>query len=51
MQGIEEVDDSARYLFSGLSRGVVGELHRVDSGHRVVAMKHPDAPDISPSKE
>lgn len=28
------------------SRGVTGEVHRVDSGYRVVGMKRPDAPDI-----
>lgn len=51
MRGIEEVGDGALYLFSDLSRGVAGELHHVDSGHRVVGIKHPEAPDISLSKE
>jgi enoyl-[acyl-carrier-protein] reductase (NADH) len=44
---IEEVGDSAQYLLSELSRGVTGEVHHVDSGYHVVAMKSPDAPDIS----
>ena len=44
---IEEVGDSALYLLSGLSRGVTGEVHHVDSGYHVVGMKRPDAPDIS----
>lgn len=51
MRGIEEVADSALYLLSDLSRGVIGGLHDVDSGHRVVSMKYPDAPDISLAKD
>ena len=44
---IEEVGDSALYLLSGLSRGVTGEIHHVDSGYHVVGMKRPDAPDMT----
>jgi enoyl-[acyl-carrier protein] reductase I len=44
---IEEVGDSALYFLSGLSRGVTGEVHHVDSGYHVVGMKRPEAPDIS----
>jgi enoyl-[acyl-carrier-protein] reductase (NADH) len=32
-----------------LSRCVTGEVRHVDSGYHVVDMKHPNAPDISPS--
>jgi enoyl-[acyl-carrier protein] reductase I len=43
---IEEVGDAAVYLLSDLSRGVTGEIHRVDTGYHIIGMKHPDAPDI-----
>jgi enoyl-[acyl-carrier protein] reductase I len=48
---IEEVGDTAVYLLSDMSRGVTGEIHHVDAGYHIVGMKHPDAPDISVSKE
>ncbi|MBX3576025.1 MAG: enoyl-ACP reductase FabI [Rhizobiaceae bacterium] len=48
---LEEVGDSALYLLSGLSRGVTGEIHHVDSGYHVVGMKSVDAPDLSVVKE
>ena len=43
-------DNRSIDLFSDLSRGVTGEVHRVGSGYHVVGMKRPDAPDISHSK-
>jgi enoyl-[acyl-carrier-protein] reductase (NADH) len=36
-----------RSIAWGMSRGVTGEAHHVDSGYHVVGMKRPDAPDIS----
>jgi enoyl-[acyl-carrier protein] reductase I len=47
---IEEVGDAALYLLSDLGRAVTGEIHHVDSGYHIVGMKHPDAPDMTPSK-
>jgi enoyl-[acyl-carrier protein] reductase I len=47
----EEVGGAAVYLLSGLSRGVTGEVHHVDSGYHVVGMKAVDAPDISVVKD
>ncbi|HWD59240.1 MAG TPA: enoyl-ACP reductase FabI [Stellaceae bacterium] len=44
---IEDVGGAALYLLSGLSAGVTGEVHHVDSGYHVVGMKRVDAPDIS----
>lgn len=44
---IEEVGNSALYLFSDLGRGVTGEVLHVDSGYHVVGMKAIDAPDMS----
>ena len=35
---IEEVGGSALYLLSGLSSGVTGEIHYVDSGYHIVSM-------------
>ena len=43
---IEEVGGAGMYLLSGLSSGVTGEVHHVDSGYHIVGMKHPEAPDI-----
>jgi enoyl-[acyl-carrier protein] reductase I len=48
---VEEVGDAAVYLLSDLSRAVTGEVHHVDVGYHIVGMKHPDAPDISVSKD
>ncbi|WP_127144690.1 enoyl-ACP reductase FabI [Pelagibacterium montanilacus] len=36
---IDEVGNSALYLLSGLSSGVTGEIHYVDSGYNVIGMK------------
>jgi enoyl-[acyl-carrier protein] reductase I len=44
---IEEVGETAAYLFSDMSRGVTGEILHVDAGYHVVGMKNPDAPDMS----
>ena len=44
---IEDVGGAGVYLLSGLSAGVTGEVHHVDSGYHVVGMKAVDAPDIS----
>jgi len=44
---LEDVGGAGLYLLSGLSSGVTGETHHVDSGYHVVGMKRPDAPDIS----
>ncbi|KQZ12783.1 MULTISPECIES: enoyl-ACP reductase FabI [unclassified Mesorhizobium] len=35
---IDEVGNSALYLLSGLSSGVTGEIHYVDSGYHIVSM-------------
>jgi enoyl-[acyl-carrier protein] reductase I len=44
---IEEVGGAGLYLLSGLSGGVTGEVHHVDSGYHIVGMKNPAAPDIA----
>jgi enoyl-[acyl-carrier protein] reductase I len=44
---IEDVGGAGVYLLSGLSSGVTGEVHHVDSGYHIVGMKNPDAPDIT----
>src|SRR5271154_3729624 len=44
---LEEVGGAGLYLLSGLSNGVTGEVHHVDSGYHVVGMKAVDAPDIT----
>ena len=41
-----EVGGAGLYLLSGLSTGVTGEVHHVDSGYHVVGMKAIDAPDL-----
>src|ERR671912_1566534 len=48
---IDEVGETAAYLFSDMSRGVTGEILHVDAGYHVVGMKNPDAPDISLDKD
>ncbi len=40
---IEEVGGAALYLLSGLSSGVTGEVHFVDSGYNIISMPQPDA--------
>jgi enoyl-[acyl-carrier protein] reductase I len=40
---IEDVGGSALYLLSGLSNGVTGEIHFVDSGYNTISMPQPDA--------
>ena len=47
---LEEVGGAGLYMLSGLSGGVTGEVHHVDSGYHVVGMKNPDAPDITVEK-
>src|SRR6478752_4186325 len=39
---IEDVGGSALYLLSGLSNGVTGEIHYVDSGYNIISMPRPD---------
>lgn len=48
---IEEVGETAAYLFSDMSRGMTGEILHVDAGYHVVGMKHPDAPDITRERD
>tara|TARA_R110002050_G_scaffold1262_2_gene8969 strand:+ start:4569 stop:5384 length:816 start_codon:yes stop_codon:yes gene_type:complete len=43
----EDVAGAGLYLLSGLSSGVTGEVHHVDSGYHTVGMKAADAPDIA----
>ena len=43
MVTIEEVGNSALYLLSGMSSGVTGEVHFVDSGYNIISMPQPDA--------
>ncbi len=43
----EDVAGAGLYLLSGLSSGVTGEVHHVDSGYHTVGMKATDAPDIA----
>lgn len=40
---LEELGGAGLYLLSGLSGGVTGEIHFVDSGYNVIAMPQPDA--------
>ena len=40
---LEELGGAGVYLLSGLSGGVTGEIHFVDSGYNIIAMPHPDA--------
>ncbi len=40
---LEELGGAGLYLLSGLSGGVTGEIHFVDSGYNIVAMPQPDA--------
>ncbi len=44
---IDDVGGAGVYLLSSLSSGVTGEVHHVDSGYHIVAMKNPSAPDIA----
>jgi enoyl-[acyl-carrier protein] reductase I len=39
---IDEVGGSALYLLSGLSSGVTGEIHFVDSGYNIISMPRPE---------
>ena len=39
---IDEVGGAALYLLSGLSTGVTGEIHFVDSGYNIISMPQPD---------
>jgi enoyl-[acyl-carrier protein] reductase I len=48
---LEEVGGAGLYLLSDLSTGVTGEVHHVDCGYHIVAMKNPNAPDINVSTE
>jgi enoyl-[acyl-carrier protein] reductase I len=48
---IEEVGETAAYLFSDLSRGMTGEILHVDAGYHVVGMKNPEAPDLTLERE
>jgi enoyl-[acyl-carrier protein] reductase I len=38
---IEDIGGSALYLLSGLSAGVTGEVHFVDSGYNIISMPRP----------
>jgi enoyl-[acyl-carrier protein] reductase I len=38
----EEIGGSALYLLSGLSGGVTGEIHFVDSGYNIISMPRPE---------
>ncbi len=40
---LADVGGPALYLLSDLSRGVTGEIHRVDAGYNIVLMPHPDS--------
>lgn len=44
---IEDVGGAGLYLCSDLASGVTGEIHYVDAGYNVIAMKAEDAPDIA----
>ncbi|WP_232630761.1 enoyl-ACP reductase FabI [Methylobacterium sp. Leaf118] len=48
---IEEVGETAAYLFSDMSKGVTGEILHVDAGYHVVGMKNPEAPDITRDRD
>ena len=39
---LEEVGGAGLYLLSGLSGGVTGEIHYVDSGYNIISMPRPD---------
>ncbi|MGD1037880.1 MAG: enoyl-ACP reductase FabI [Roseiarcus sp.] len=39
---IADIGGSALYLLSGLSAGVTGEVHFVDSGYNIISMPRPD---------
>ena len=39
---IENVGGSALYLLSGLSSGVPGETHFVDSGYNIISIPRPE---------
>jgi enoyl-[acyl-carrier protein] reductase I len=39
---IDEVGGAALYLLSGLSTGVTGDIHFVDSGYNIISMPQPD---------
>jgi enoyl-[acyl-carrier protein] reductase I len=39
---IDEVGAAALYLLSGLSTGVTGDIHFVDSGYNIISMPQPD---------
>src|ERR1700726_5039766 len=43
MVSIDEIGGSALYLLSGLSTGVTGEIHFVDSGYNIVSMPRLEA--------
>jgi len=40
---LEDLGGAGLYLLSGLSGGVTGEVHFVDSGYNIIAMPQPDA--------
>jgi enoyl-[acyl-carrier protein] reductase I len=40
---LEDLGGAGLYLLSGLSGGVTGEIHFVDSGYNIIAMPQPDA--------
>src|SRR5437764_5475126 len=40
---LEEIGGAALYLLSGLSTGVTGDIHFVDSGYNVITMPQPSA--------
>jgi enoyl-[acyl-carrier protein] reductase I len=48
---IEEVGETAAYLFSDMARGMTGEILHVDAGYHVVGMKNPEAPDLTLERE
>jgi enoyl-[acyl-carrier protein] reductase I len=48
---LDDVGGAGLYLLSGLSGGVTGEVHHVDSGYHIVGMKAVDAPDLSVEKK
>jgi enoyl-[acyl-carrier protein] reductase I len=39
---LDELGGSALYLLSGLSGGVTGETHFVDSGYNIISMPRPE---------
>ena len=48
---IDEVGETAAYLFSDMARGMTGEILHVDAGYHVVGMKNPEAPDLTLEKD